>query len=118
MKPSVLGRATAPIANVDFPVEIPDRRFYSEARHEVSPELPVAAKSACRRHKNVCAALPVAGEPAHPQLSLSATRMATWEQEIKSISRPTRVIIAANDELFFGDQYPALFAILQPRIGV
>jgi non-heme chloroperoxidase len=44
--------------------------------------------------------------------------MNKWEREIQSISRPTRVIIGANDDLFFGDQYPALFAKLQPRIGV
>jgi pimeloyl-ACP methyl ester carboxylesterase len=44
--------------------------------------------------------------------------MDKWEQEIKSISRPTRVIIGADDELFFGDQFPALFAKLQPDIGV
>jgi pimeloyl-ACP methyl ester carboxylesterase len=44
--------------------------------------------------------------------------MDTWERELESIRRPTRVIIGANDELFFGDRYPALFAKLQPRIGV
>ena len=44
--------------------------------------------------------------------------MDNWDREIKSISRPTRVIIGADDELFFGDQYPALFAKLQPHIGV
>ena len=44
--------------------------------------------------------------------------MEKWEGEIKAINRPTRVIIGAEDELFFGDRYPALFAKLQPRIGV
>jgi pimeloyl-ACP methyl ester carboxylesterase len=44
--------------------------------------------------------------------------MDEWEREIKSIRRPTRVIIGADDELFFGDRYPALFAKLQPSIGV
>jgi pimeloyl-ACP methyl ester carboxylesterase len=41
-----------------------------------------------------------------------------WENEIKAIDRPTRVLIGANDELFFADQYPATFAKLQPRIGM
>jgi hypothetical protein len=36
----------------------------------------------------------------------------------KNLPNRTRVIIGVDDELFFGDQYPALFAKLQPRIGV
>jgi pimeloyl-ACP methyl ester carboxylesterase len=44
--------------------------------------------------------------------------MDAWEREIKSIDRPARVLIGANDELFFGDRYPALLAKLQSRIGV
>ena len=44
--------------------------------------------------------------------------MQTWQDEIKAIDRPTRVLIGADDELFFGEQYPALFASIQPRIGV
>ena len=44
--------------------------------------------------------------------------VARWEQEIKSIDRPTRVMIGASDELFVGDMYPGIFAALQPHIGV
>jgi len=44
--------------------------------------------------------------------------MDDWEWELESIRRPTRVIIGADDELFFGDRYPALFAKIQPRIDV
>jgi pimeloyl-ACP methyl ester carboxylesterase len=44
--------------------------------------------------------------------------LSRWESEISSINRPTRVMIGAADELFFGDQYPKVFAALQPRISV
>ncbi|MEQ1756426.1 MAG: alpha/beta fold hydrolase [Micropepsaceae bacterium] len=44
--------------------------------------------------------------------------MVRWEDEIKSIDHPTRVMIGAADELFVGSMYPGVFAALQPHIGV
>jgi pimeloyl-ACP methyl ester carboxylesterase len=44
--------------------------------------------------------------------------LARWESEISSINRPTRVMIGASDELFYGDRYPGVFSALQPRISV
>lgn len=41
-----------------------------------------------------------------------------WQDEIRSIDRPTRVMIGASDELFQADMYARIFADLQPSIKV
>ena len=41
-----------------------------------------------------------------------------WQDEIKSIDRPTRVMIGASDELFDASMYMQIFAGLQPLVKV
>jgi len=52
------------------------------------------------------------------RLSASLQLGLDWRAVLARISRPTRIVIGANDELFNADQFQPMLQAINPRIGV